>query len=83
MEEHGLKKNQLQIRNEAHLKIIRHYTREAGVRGLERQIAAICRKAAKLLVSGEKKRVIITENNLSEFLGKPKYRYGQAELEDQ
>lgn len=83
LEEHGLKKNQLQIRNEAHLKIVRHYTREAGVRSLERQIAAICRKAAKLLVSGEKKRVIITENNLSEFLGKPKYRYGQAELEDQ
>jgi ATP-dependent Lon protease len=83
MKEHGLKKGLLQIRDEAILHIIRYYTREAGVRGLERQLATICRKAAKLLVSEERKRVIITEKNLEEFLGKRIYRYGQAELEDQ
>lgn len=63
--------------------IIRYYTREAGVRELERQLASICRKAARLLVSEEKKRVVVTEKNLEEFLGKRKYRYGQAELQDQ
>ncbi|WP_047758123.1 endopeptidase La [Geobacillus sp. ZGt-1] len=83
LDEHGLKKAALQVRDDAMLAIIRHYTREAGVRELERQLAAICRKAARLIVSGEKKRVVITENNLEEFLGKRKYRYGQAEAEDQ
>jgi ATP-dependent Lon protease len=83
MKEHGLAKGVLQIREEAMLHIIRHYTREAGVRSLERQLAAICRKAAKIIVSGEKKRVVITEKNLEEFLGKPTFRYGQAEMEDQ
>jgi ATP-dependent Lon protease len=83
LKEHGLKKGLLQIRDEAILHIIRYYTREAGVRGLERQLATICRKAARLLVSEERKRVVITEKNLEEFLGKRMYRYGQAELEDQ
>jgi ATP-dependent Lon protease len=83
MKEHGLKKGLLQIRDEAILHVIRYYTREAGVRSLERQIAAICRKAARLLVSEERKRVVITEKNLEEFLGKRMYRYGQAEMEDQ
>ncbi|RAK21357.1 ATP-dependent proteinase [Anoxybacillus vitaminiphilus] len=83
LKEHGLKKSLLQIRDEAILHIIRYYTREAGVRGLERQLATICRKAARLLVSEERKRVVITEKNLKEFLGKRMYRYGQAELEDQ
>ncbi|MGG1761564.1 endopeptidase La [Parageobacillus toebii] len=83
LKEHGLKKSSLQVRDDAMMSIIRYYTREAGVRELERQIAAICRKAARLIVSEEKKRVIITEKNIEEFLGKRKYRYGQAELEDQ
>ncbi|WP_285755586.1 endopeptidase La [Parageobacillus sp. G301] len=83
LKEHGLKKSSLQVRDDAMMGIIRYYTREAGVRELERQIAAICRKAARLIVSKEKKRVIITEKNIEEFLGKRKYRYGQAELEDQ
>ncbi|MBP2240621.1 ATP-dependent Lon protease [Cytobacillus eiseniae] len=81
--EHGLSKSQLQIREDGIQKIVRYYTREAGVRSLERQLATICRKTAKILVSGEKKKVIITEKNIEEFLGKTKFRYGQAELEDQ
>ncbi|MDE3839803.1 endopeptidase La [Bacillus methanolicus] len=83
IKEHGLTKSQLQVREDAIQNVIRHYTREAGVRGLERQIAAICRKTAKIIVSGEKKRVVVSEKNVEEFLGKPKFRYGQAEMEDQ
>ena len=64
-------------------KLVRYYTREAGVRELERQLASICRKAAKIIVSGDRKRVIVTEDYLEELLGKPKYHYGMAELEDQ
>ena len=83
IEEHGLKKNQIQVKEEAIYKIIRRYTREAGVRNLERQLATICRKAAKMIVAGEKKKVVVTENTVEELLGKPKYRYGLAEAEDQ
>lgn len=83
IKEHGLTKSQLQVKEDAIRSIVRYYTREAGVRELERQLASICRKAAKILVSGEKKRVIVSEKNLEEILGKKKYRYGQAEMEDQ
>jgi ATP-dependent Lon protease len=83
IKEHGLSKSQLQIREDGIQKIVRYYTREAGVRSLERQLATVCRKTAKILVSGEKKKVVITEKNIEEFLGKTKFRYGQAEMEDQ
>ncbi|WP_075982481.1 endopeptidase La [Bacillus massilinigeriensis] len=83
LHEHGLSKSMLQVREDAIQKIVRYYTREAGVRSLERQLAAICRKTAKIIVSGEKKRVVVTDKNLEEFLGKTIFRYGQAELEDQ
>lgn len=83
IKENGLKRSDLQIRDEALLKLIRNYTKEAGVRGLERQIAKLCRKTAKIIVAKEKKRVIITENNIEEFLGKPIFRYGLMEQEDQ
>ncbi|MGP4067568.1 endopeptidase La [Halobacillus sp. B29] len=83
IKENGLSKGQIQIREDALLKLIRTYTREAGVRGLERELASICRKAAKIIVSGEKQRVVVTEKQLEELLGRPKFRYGQAELEDQ
>ena len=73
----------MQIRDEAIQQIVRYYTREAGVRGLERKLASICRKTAKIIVSGEKKRVVVTEKNVEEFLGKTIFRYGQAETEDQ
>ncbi|WP_096189592.1 endopeptidase La [Evansella halocellulosilytica] len=83
VKDHGLTKGKLQVKEEAIRKVIRFYTREAGVRNLERQMATICRKAAKLIVSGEKKRVIVTENTIETLLGKPKFRYGKAEAEDQ
>ncbi|MRX74221.1 endopeptidase La [Bacillus lacus] len=83
MDEHGLKKAHLQLKEEAVQSIIRYHTREAGVRGLERQLAAICRKAAKMIVTNDRKKIVITNKNLHEFLGKEKFRYGQAELEDQ
>lgn len=83
MEEHGLKKSQLIIKDEAIIDLIRYYTREAGVRGLERQVATVCRKAAKIIVSGEKKRVTVSAKVLTEMLGKHRYRYGQAESENQ
>jgi ATP-dependent Lon protease len=83
VKEHGLSKGVLQIRDDAIQKIIRYYTREAGVRSLERQMATICRKTAKIIVAGTKKKVIVTEKTVEEFLGKPIFRYGQAELEDQ
>ncbi|RLL47946.1 endopeptidase La [Oceanobacillus piezotolerans] len=81
--ENGLKKGDMQIRDEALFKLIRRYTREAGVRGLERQIAKLCRKTAKIIISEEKKRVVITEKSIEELLGKPVYRYGLIEQEDQ
>ncbi|KEZ51893.1 endopeptidase La [Metabacillus indicus] len=83
LKDHGLKKSHLQIRESAIRNIVRYHTREAGVRSLERQLASICRKAAKQIVSEEKKKLIITDKNLSDYLGKNKFRYGQAELEDQ
>ncbi|MGT8903076.1 endopeptidase La [Bacillus safensis] len=83
LKEHGLKKGNLQLREVAIYDMIRYYTREAGVRGLERQLAAICRKAARAIVAEDRKRITVTEKNLSEFLGKRLYRYGQAETTDQ
>ncbi|MDQ0256481.1 ATP-dependent Lon protease [Evansella vedderi] len=83
VKEHGLTKGKLQVKEDALLKVVRYYTREAGVRSLERQMATICRKAAKIIVSGDKKKVVVTEKTIEDLLGKPKFRYGKAELEDQ
>ncbi|MGX9290955.1 endopeptidase La [Bacillus sp. A015] len=83
LKEHGLKKGNLQLREAAIYDMIRYYTREAGVRGLERQLAAVCRKAARAIVAEDRKRITVTEKNLSEYLGKRLYRYGQAETTDQ
>ncbi len=83
MKEHGLTGSQLRINDDAILDIIRYYTREAGVRGMERQIASLCRKTAKQIVTGEKKRVIITSNTLEAVIGKRKHRYGLAETVNQ
>ncbi|OLS39667.1 endopeptidase La [Alkalihalophilus pseudofirmus] len=83
MKDHGIKKSMMQVKDEAIQKVIRYYTREAGVRNLERQLATLCRKAAKMIVTGTKKRVILTAKTVEDMLGKPRFRYGQAEEEDQ
>ncbi|MER2090873.1 MAG: endopeptidase La [Sporosarcina sp.] len=83
LKEHGLTKSQVRISDPAIQDIVRYYTREAGVRGLERQIAGICRKAAKLIVTGEKKSITISPRTLEQLIGKKKFRYGQAETVNQ
>lgn len=83
IEENGLEKRDIQVREDAMIKLIRQYTREAGVRGLERQLATLCRKAAKIIVSGERKRIVVTVKTLEDLLGKALFRYGKMEHEDQ
>jgi ATP-dependent Lon protease len=80
---HGLDAKEWAIDDEALSQIIRRYTREAGVRNLEREISTLARKAVKELMLSKKKTVRITIENLSDYLGVPKFRYGEAELEDQ
>ncbi|MGP0587403.1 endopeptidase La [Paenibacillus timonensis] len=81
--EHGLDPEQLAIGEDVLLKVIREYTRESGVRNLEQQVAALCRKAAKQIVSEDKEQISITSDTLKDYLGPGKFRYGMAELEDQ
>ncbi|WP_156204725.1 endopeptidase La [Candidatus Syntrophocurvum alkaliphilum] len=83
IKEHGLKIDNINISEGALRKIIREYTREAGVRNLERQIASACRKVAREVVKDKKTSINITANNIPKFLGIPKYRYGMAEKEKQ
>jgi len=83
MEEHGLTEEKLVVSEESLLKVIRLYTREAGVRNLNRMMETICRKTAKLIVSGEMEKVDLTPEYLEELIGKTTYRYGLAETEDQ
>jgi len=72
LKEHGLKRANLNITNTAILKIVNHYTREAGLRNLEREIARICRKVARRVAEGDEKRVTISFKNVAEFLGPEK-----------
>jgi ATP-dependent Lon protease len=72
IEEHGLKKNQIQFTDEGIRAMINQYTQEAGLRNLEREIAAVCRKVAKQVATGEKKARKIHTDNLDQFLGRPK-----------
>lgn len=83
LKEHGLTDEQLHFTDEGLLNIVRYYTREAGVRGLERQIASICRKVTKEIVSGEKEKVEVDATKVEKYLGKRKFRYGMAETENQ
>jgi ATP-dependent Lon protease len=80
---HGLKPEEWSVDEEAVLEVIRRYTREAGVRSLEREVAKLARKAVKELEGAGKESVHVTPANLNEFLGVPRYRYGEAEREDQ
>jgi ATP-dependent Lon protease len=81
--DHGLTDEQMQLPPATVLKLIREYTRESGVRNLEQQIAALCRKTAKLVVSSKAKDKAIDPDELKEYLGPQKYRFGMAEEEDQ
>jgi len=83
MKEHGLEPGVLEIDDACLTKVIREYTREAGVRNLEQQIAALCRKTAKQIVSGEAQSITIIVDQLPDYLGPVKYRYGLAEEQDQ
>jgi ATP-dependent Lon protease len=80
----GLKENELQIREGAIRDIIRYYTREAGVRNLEREISKVCRKVVKdILLKKKGKRIIITPKSLEKYLGVKRFRYGRADEVDQ
>lgn len=83
LEKNGLKKEQLKISKNAVWKIASNYTKEAGVRQLEREIGNICRKAAKEILTTGKKSVTITEKNLFKYLGKEKFMYQMANAADE
>lgn len=83
LRKHGLNEHQLLIEDNAIRKVIRNYTREAGVRGLERQIGQLCRKAAKEILLDGKKEIYITERNLEQYLGKEKISFEDANEQDE
>jgi ATP-dependent Lon protease len=82
--DHGLEEDQLVLESDAVMFLIRHYTRESGVRNMEQQLASICRKAAKAIVANaEAAPFIVDTEKLKELLGPPRFRHGMAEQEDQ
>lgn len=83
LKEHGLDEKQMYISANTLLQIVRDYTREAGVRNLERQLATICRKATREILERNKKRVRIDLHNLERYLGKPKYLRNLEDLQDE
>ena len=82
IEAHGLKKGEWSISDTAVRDLIRYYTREAGVRNLERELANLTRKAIKDIMAEDKKEVHLTRRNLGKYAGVKRYRYGETELED-
>jgi ATP-dependent Lon protease len=83
LQAHGLQAQRVRISEKTIREIVRRYTREAGVRNLERELAAICRKAAREIASNPEQTVRATVQNLPRFLGVPRYRYGLAEKESE
>jgi ATP-dependent Lon protease len=83
VKEHGLTSKLIAIETDALRRIIREYTREAGVRNLEREIATICRKVATTVAEGKKRLTRVTAKKLTEYLGQPKFHYGAAEEKDE
>jgi len=81
--QHGLSVNEISIDDSALLETIRRYTKESGVRSLERELSKVARKATKKIVSNEVKDLKINKDNISDYLGVYKYRYGEAERDDQ
>ena len=82
LEDHGLKQEEWSISDSALRDLIRYYTREAGVRSLEREIANLVRKATKKIITGKAKKVAVTVKNLENFAGVKKHRFGEAEDQD-
>ena len=80
---HGLKKDEFEVTDGAITDIVRYYTREAGVRNLERELAKLARKAVTKIVKGETDKVVVTSDNLDDFLGVRKHRYGLTEEQHQ
>src|SRR4029078_6634969 len=83
MENHGLKDKHIQITDEAMTELVQAYTKEAGVRNLEREIANIMRKVARQVAEGRKRKVVVDLKKLEEDLRPPRYEYGELESEDQ
>ncbi|MEQ5808547.1 endopeptidase La [Alteromonas sp. NFXS44] len=84
MERNGLKAKELDITESAIIGMIRYYTREAGVRSLEREISKVCRKAVKdILLSKSKDKVVVTQDNLKDYLGVQRFDYGKADKDNQ
>ncbi len=83
VEAHGLRKGEFELTDAALTEMIRRYTREAGVRSLEREIAKLARKAVTEIIKGGTKKVVVDADNIDKYLGVKKYRYGLAEKEDQ
>jgi ATP-dependent Lon protease len=83
LKEHGLTEGKLVVDDSAVYEIIRRYTREAGVRNLERNIAAICRQVARAVVEGKKSKTTVTAKNLHKYLGPPRFSFGMAEEKDE
>ncbi len=83
IKKHGLESKEWSIDDEALMTLIRRYTREAGVRNLERELANTVRKAVKEIVLSKKKKIAVSTPVLEEYLGPPRFRYGEAETEDQ
>jgi ATP-dependent Lon protease len=82
MRDHGLKAAEWKIGDEGLMELIRRYTREAGVRNLERELARLARKAVREIETGKSKKVEVTPQNLADYAGVPKFRYGEIEGED-
>ncbi|MGJ0506348.1 MAG: endopeptidase La [Methylocystis sp.] len=80
---HGLAPDEWMVMDDGLLELIRRYTREAGVRNLEREVSNLARKAVKEILLKKTQKIVVTAENISDYLGVPKFRYGQAELEDQ
>ena len=82
IKENGVKTEELELEDGTIREIIRSFTRESGVRNLEREISKVARKVVKKVVSGEEKKVVVTNKNIPDFLGVKKFKYGEVESED-
>jgi ATP-dependent Lon protease len=83
MAKHGLDAKEWVVEDSALMELVRRYTREAGVRNLEREISNLARKAVKEILTNKKKKIVVAAANVGDYLGAPKYRYGEIEADDQ